>query len=272
MSSYPNSDDETDVHYFFKMFTGTVQDQLKARLDSAQRSYEWCLRDKPWPEGMLLTLSLSGLPIFELPPIPEWVTKLDISDTRITELDCATLPPGLLVLEADRTRLVSIRNLHTLDDLRELSLDYSCWLERIEGPIPLSLRSLSLRSCISLTDLPSLGRAYIWWVNLQGCEKLRSLPGLPVNLATLQLDRSGIKELPFLPDSLRQITLQNGESGEVSASDVFTATLRESQRTALRKQRFDAIHEELMAAAWHPKRVEAWLTHGEDTLDMMMGC
>jgi hypothetical protein len=266
-----HSDDETDVHYFFKMLSGTVQDQVKARLEAARRAYEW-RRTAPFLDDGPVTLSFHSLPITELPPIPEWIAKLDISDTRITDLDCALLPPGLLVLEADQTRLGSIRNLHLLTDLRELSLDYACWLERIEGTIPLSLRSLSLRSCVSLTDLPPLGRSYIWWVNLQGCEKLRALPSLPVNLATLQLDRSGVKELPFLPDSLRQITLQNGESGEYNTREAFADAVRKNQRTALRKERFDAIHEELMAAAWHPKRVEAWLTHGEDTLDMMMGC
>jgi hypothetical protein len=269
MSSH--SDDETDAHYFFKMFAGTTQDQVAARLAAARRAYEWRLT-APFLHDGPVTLSFTGLPITELPPIPEWVAKLNISETRISELDCTQLPKNLLVLEAERTRITIIRNLDHFAKLRELDLSYAVWLERIEGSIPMSLRSLTLRGCMSLTELPSLGRSYVWWINLQACEKLQSLPSLPVNLDTLQLDRSGIKELPFLPDSLRQITLQNGESGDVSASDVFTATLRESQRVALRKQRFNAILEDLMAAAWHPKRVEAWSLAGDHILDMMMGC
>ena len=269
--SYP--DDEVDIHDLFKMFRGTTQDQVKARLEAAQRSYEWCtLRDLPRQDDALVALSFSGLPITELPLIPEWVTKLDISDTRITELDCTSLPKGLLVLTATMTRIGSIRNLDYLTNLRELDLDHSVWLEQIEGQIPLSLRSLSLRNCMSLTQLPPLGRAHVWWINLQGCERLQDLPSLPVNLASLHLDRSGIKELPYLPDSLRQITLQNGESGTYTSREEFTKAVRDSQRAALRKARFEALHESLMAAAWHPKRVEAWLTQGEDVLDMMMGC
>jgi hypothetical protein len=32
------------------------------------------------------------------------------------------------------------------------------------------------------------------------------------------------------------------------------------------------MKEELIMAAWHPHRVEQWLTKGEDVLDMMIGC
>ena len=35
--------------------------------------------------------------------------------------------------------------------------------------------------------------------------------------------------------------------------------------------RFAVFHEELMAKAWHPRRVESWLAQGEHVLDMMMG-
>lgn len=39
----------------------------------------------------------------------------------------------------------------------------------------------------------------------------------------------------------------------------------------MNRLRFAIFHEELMAAAWHPRRVEAWLAQGEHVLDMMMG-
>jgi hypothetical protein len=84
---------------------------------------------------------------------------------------------------------------------------------------------------------------------------------LPESLQWLELDYSAAVTEGFVPE--RPDTVTNTE---------YAATVRAWWNACLRKERFDSFHEELMMAAWHPRRVEAWLLQGEDVLDNIMGC
>jgi hypothetical protein len=217
-------------------------------------------------------LSLNGLRIGPeiQEDLPEGLRLLDISDTDLNILDGAKLPKSLRCIDAHGTKLYTVRNLDQLPNLIELRLAFCPWLERIEGRFPPSLWSLTVRTCEYLTELPPLGKTRLAFLVASGCPALTTIPALPETTVSLCLRGSGVKTLPFLPDRCEDITLCDDPH---YAHYVGRAQkLRETQRATLRKQRFEAIHEELVAAMWHPKRVESWSLAGEEVLDMMMGC
>jgi|688.fasta_scaffold411799_2 hypothetical protein len=239
-----------------------LQAEVAYRIESA-------LRFSDPPHYRLVLSNLRNGPLTFMPEtIPEVITHLVLDDTNITELDGAKLPKGLVSLSAERAKLFEVRNLDRLVNLRDLNLTCCVWLDHIDGELPPHLWSLHLRQCLSLTRTPRLVHTRLQHLSVDMCEKLSKLPELPETLVSLIAQRSAIPTLPYLPDSLAVLHTDGVDARGTAA----LIPIRDQQRKALRKERFDAIHEELMMVAWHPKRVEAWLTHGEHTLDMMMGC
>ena len=82
---------------------------------------------------------------------------------------------------------------------------------------------------------------------------------IPDSLSILNIDGTPAVEDGFLPSRTEPFS-------------EYTVRVRTFWNACLRKEKFDAIHEELMMATWHPDRVSKWLEQGEDVLDMMMGC
>lgn len=238
--------------------------ELHLRLEAFRQA----VRDYPEPTGPR-GLGLYGVKMGDAFPacVPDGVRVLDLRETDVQVLDGATLPTSLTTIRAGLTRIHTVRNLDKLKNLIFLHLDWNASLETVEDPLPESLVGLNLRNCTSLTRLPPLGRTNLEFLTVSGCSSLTTLPSLPPTLAELNLERSSVSDVPLLPESVTHLILRGGAVID-SAIDSYH---REERLTAQRKQ-FRILHEELMMAAWHPRRVEAWLTQGEDVLDMMMGC
>ncbi len=237
--------------------------ELHLRLEAFRQA----VRNYPDPTGPR-GLGLYGVKMGDAFPacIPDGVRELDIRETDVRVLDGATLPTSITTIRAGLTRIHTVRNLDKLKNLEYLQLPWNSSLETIEGPLPDSLRGLNLAKCISLTRLPPLGRSKLEWLSVSGCSSLTTLPSLPPTLEELNLERSSVSDVPLLPESVTRLILRGG----AVIDSAIESYHREERLTAQRKQ-FRILHEELMASCWHPRRVEAWLTQGEDVLDMMMG-
>lgn len=118
-----------------------------------------------------------------------------------------------------------------------------------------------------LTSLPKLPRS------LRGlyCNNtpLTSLPELPSTLKRLFCNNTLLTTLPELPDlealscDNTRIALQREE--EESIRDYILRLRVWIEELAMKKrnqERCFAVKEELMAAAWHPNRIERWLDAG----------
>jgi hypothetical protein len=223
------------------------------------------------PTKTIHTLNLQYLPIdTELPAdLPEGITHLYIAGCKMPYLNGAKLPKSLVSITVNGTELSVVQNLDQLPNLKSLSLQYCNYLYTLTCPLPRSLDRLFLRGCRYLREIPPIARTSLRDLDVGECMYLTSLPALPPTLISLNLHYSDVKEVPFLPDSVQHLWVYDRG---IMCSETFLEITRLMQPINLHKERFPKIHEELMAATWHPKRVEAWLTHGEEVLDMMMGC
>lgn len=237
--------------------------ELHLRLEAFRQA----VRNYPDPTGPR-GLGLYGVKMGDAFPacIPDGVRELDIRETDVRVLDGATLPPSIVIIHSDLAQIHTVRNLDKLKHLKFLHLPWSASLETFEGPLPESLRELNLRNCVSLTQLPPLGRTKLEWLSVSGCSSLTTLPSLPPTLEELNLEGSSVSDVPLLPESVTRLILRGGAVIDTAIESYH----REERLTAQRRQ-FRILHEELMMATWRPDRVSKWLEAGEDVLDMMMG-
>jgi len=254
------------------MNTPQIAERVRERIEVASR----LLRTNPRERVHLL--SFEGISLAQIPDgLPEGITHLCLNGTDIRTLDGATLPKSLRVLEAVQTKLHSITNLDQLPVLQDANFAWSTYLDRFEGPLPKSLVSLTLRNSAYLHTLPPLGHTKLHYLTLTGCHALQRIPDLPSTVITLSLNATAVRSLPYLPDTLVFLepsdALRSPHPALRTPHHHAVYYRREQHDTfhALAKIRFDSLHEELMAVAWHPDRVSKWLDHGEDVLDMMMG-
>jgi hypothetical protein len=228
---------------------------------------------------MYLNLEHLGLTSLVYGVLPDNVKELFIGNNPLLEIDCALLPKTLDSLDLENcTTLERILNLDQLPNLKTLTLNNTA-IHSLPK-LPESLTWFRIHHCGNLTALPSLARTNLRtlgmdWTNVQ-------LPQIPETLTSLSARWSKVGgELPYLPDGLVWLDMV----GSIAEREGFlperldTVNVAEYANTArkwwnacLRKEAFETIHEELMAAAWHPKRVEAWLLQGEHVLDNIMGC
>ena len=248
-----------------------IAERVRERIETATRH----LQSNPRERVQLLTFE--GIPLTQIPDnLPEGITILCLNGTDIRTLDGATLPKSLKTIEAVQTKLHSVVNLDQLPNLMDLNLAWSTWLDTL-GALPKSLVSLTTRNSAYLHTLPPLGHTKLHYLTLTGCHALQRIPDLPSTVITLSLNATAVRTLPYIPDTL--VFLDPSDALRMPTPAVRTpqqhaAYYRRDQHDAfhaLAKMRFDALHEELMAAAWHPDRVSKWLSHGEEVLDMMMG-
>ena len=180
-------------------------------------------------------LYISGLDITRLPVLPKYIKKLSCYHSSIQEFP--ELHEGLESLIVNDTYL------------------------KILPELPKSLKKLScafMRNKIKWPTLP------------EGLEHLRCDTD-PLND---ELDISDVEWtpdiLPLLPKSLNSLACdvyyKEGETMEA-----YIERIRDWQERPLSKQRTQErcriIKEDLMKAAWHPRRVKKWLEAG--TLDVM---
>lgn len=166
--------------------------------------------------------------------------ELVVDELNITSLP--DLPSGLQKLYCSRTRLTTLPEL------------------------PSRLQRLWCSNTITLTTLPDLpsGLQELYCNNTS----LTILPDLPSGLQILWCANTNITTLLDIPSSLRvfwcdNTTLIRGETESVETYNQRWRAWREEQAAKRRaKERCAIIKEELVAAAWAPKRVEKWLEVG----------
>jgi hypothetical protein len=103
------------------------------------------------------------------------------------------------------------------------------------------------------------------------------LPVLPPELKYLFCTNTRISVLPELPSTL--ITLEGDDSHLIiprlpdEPIPLYNARWEEWRAMSRMAARMKVLKEDIMAASWHPRRIEKILTlGGHDALDNWMGC
>lgn len=255
---------------------------MNLAMQLSDRVYEWSCRTVDH-----MPLRLTGLRLTEVPVdlIPRGARGLNLSNTEITNPDYpAEIPAHIRNLQHDRFQGTTLRGLH-LTDLHSLVLQDCPNLESLES-LPLTLKKLTVYRCPVFKRLPDVLPPGLEWLTVDDCPALTTLPPLPPTLTALLAMHSGVTRLPRLPDGIERVYIPHA-CFEARLLDFQWGTnklgwpilvpplpVRAEQAVSLTRTlaRTKYLKEELMMAAWHPKRVEAWLTQGEEVLDMMMGC
>lgn len=208
------------------------------------------------------------LNITNLPPLPDTLKELSIYHTPITSLP--TLPSTLEKLILIETLITELPLLPST--LKKLYINplHNLGITQLP-PLPPTLVYLSCITNYSLTELPplpsSLQKLYCGWT------QITELPPLPDSLLEFGCQNTLLTELPSLPSSLTwlncsdcpNLIIQRTEGESIQDYNKRWEEWREEQLSNTRCQsRCLAIKEELIAAAWHPDRVEQWL----EMLDM----
>jgi len=120
-------------------------------------------------------------------------------------------------------------------------------------------------------------------LQLENCRQLKALPRLPEGLRVLDIRGCrNLKTLPEIPDSVQEIWCGGCDSlrprwivEEASNFWDLPRWLRaeqEKERKLRIQKRARELRQEIVAAAYHPRRVEKWLEQcGFDFLDVMLG-
>ncbi len=193
-------------------------------------------------EDILLgELNVSNLNITSLPELPSRIVHLFCGNTNITRLP--ELPSELLSLSCSHTNITSLPELPS--DLRVLDC-----------------------SNTSITSLPELPSRLVQL--FCGNTNITSLPELPSTLEGLYCDITHLTSLPELPSSLIALYCNNCDlilkREENESIQDYIQRLRVWVEDIISKKRIqercEVVKEGLMAAAWHPTRVEQWLSAG----------
>lgn len=181
-------------------------------------------------------------------------TELNINSLRITSLP--DLPSDITVLDCSNTDITSIPDHPNLIELY-------CWGTKITRiPYAPNLRVLYCTNT-DITVIPSLPHLVRLMCDNTLITVLPDLPNLQLLLCSCLLmdDYAGCH---IQGDNERYIHIQSYIQQTQNKKE-----LRESRLRSIKRYRL--IKEDLMAAAWHPSRVESWLNHGEAVFNMMTG-
>ena len=235
------------------------------------------------PPGIKELICFDMVNLIELPPLPATLTYLDCANNRLhglpalpprlQYLDCSanciegelpTLPHTLQYLDCSRNVIAALPRLPprlrrlvcAVNNLRELP------------PLPAALRQLNF-SANPIERYPYVydpsmyillsvhGRYY----KVLGTEKA-VLDGVKVFPPALE---SEIKEFQLAAEAINYDESLRRRAGDDDEFDLYTTSHNESLDLVLEVQRqvdthafLRVIKEELIAATWHPRRVEAW--------------
>ena len=180
-------------------------------------------------------------------------TELNINSLRITSLP--DLPSDITVLDCSNTDITSIPDLPNLTELY-------CWGTKITRiPYAPNLRVLYCTNT-DITVIPSLPHLVRLMCDNTLITVLPDLPNLQLLLCSRCLLMDDYAGCHIQGDNERYIHIQSYIQQTQNKKE-----LRESRLRSIK--RYKAIKEDLMAAAWHPSRVESWLNHGEAVFNMM---
>ena len=214
-------------------------------------------------------LTISNLNITSLPELPSCITEIICNYTPLTSL--SNLPPGLERLSCAHTQITELPPLP--NHLRYLMCS-NTFIKSLSS-LPRGLQFL----CCSNTAISKLPQLPPYLTTLI-CDNtnIRELPSLPHRLQVLNCSSNRIQILPPLPSSLRILNCKDCplfiKQGRFESIEIYTKRWEpiheklESKNRCL--ERCSAVKEELMAAAWHPRRVERWINEcGIEVLDVM---
>jgi hypothetical protein len=210
------------------------------------------------------TLMLNGLNITSFPELPNKVKTVYCSCSQVSRFP--EFSYNLRHLFCFNTQLTEISEL-------PLKLQtFMCGSRFITSlpPLPDTLVALYVTAPLkSLPELPN-GLKTLKCVNT----KLSTLPTLPDSLQCLNCTNSQITELPELPAGLVELICYNvplilKRRDNESIAD-YNLRWREWKKQRAEEQaskqriqeRHKLLKEEIVAAAWHPRRVERWLDQG----------
>ncbi len=188
--------------------------------------------------------------------------RLCVRSTNSTSL--SNIPPYIQYIECNNTQIRTIQSLPK--GLLSLICSYTPITELPE--LPDSLTSLICHDT-QLTALPKLPpkltRLHCYNTPLQ------ELPELPPTLEVLIAYNTYLTELPELPTSLVFLDCNSDslilKRGQLETETEYNRRWRDlRERNASKKriqERCSILKEELIAAAWHPRRVERWVEAGE---------
>jgi hypothetical protein len=127
--------------------------------------------------------------------------------------------------------------------------------------LPKTLEVLQLANCLELTELPPLPEG-LRVLDIRGCKKLKKLPDIPDSVQEIWY--AGCK-------SLQPHGLWDGAENYWDAPKWIRAEQEKERKVRIQK-RTRSLRQEIVAAAYHPRRVEKWLKQcGFDFLDVMLG-
>jgi hypothetical protein len=186
------------------------------------------------------TIDLKNMNLYELPELPSYITKLNISGNFLTKLD--NLPANLKILDASNNRIENItlpnkismvnltyNNLTSINiprSVKQISLAYNCFEEMPEFPEMVWHVDISHNKIKTISHLPDSMKGIAFssnqvekidkiplFMEVLYCDnnKLTSLPELPGCLTQLNCSGNDIKELPELPGHLIVLDCEENE-------------------------------------------------------------
>lgn len=127
--------------------------------------------------------------------------------------------------------------------------------------LPKTLEILQVQNCTELTELPSLPEG-LRVLDIRGCKRLKTLPEIPESVEEIWC--AGCS-------SLRPRYIVEESWSYWSIAEWIRHDHEEERKKRIQK-RTRSLRQEIVAAAYHPRRVERWLEQrGWDILEEMMG-
>lgn len=205
------------------------------------------LTEIDWLPPKLVSLNVNQVPLERIIcALPETLVTLNLVDTPIAELP--VLPAGLKHLFLGATKVRVLPRLPPT--LHYLSIQNNHCIQELPEHLPQTLHTLDIKKT-----------------------KISRIPPLPLNLQRLNAEGTPLEMVPVgFERMVPPYSLKLGEYryAEIAMCDnlphqgIFEDTVSWWARLIRERARqlMAPLKEELMAAAWHPRRVERWLEAG----------
>lgn len=215
--------------------------------------------------------------------VPDHVTHLDVSLNTFDERYAVYFPNHVKWLNLSHTNygdwfmvlpkdLESLMFRDTNETMYKLPkglkfLDMTRSPQRFVPELPETLEVLILRDCYNLEGLPDRLPASLRVLDVRNCRKLTKLPtDVPEGLTEVWADGC---------EAVDDWLWENGYKwgvGSYWATAKFLRQMHERIAQERAQTRCRTLRQELIAAAYHPRRVERWLeARGWDILEEMLG-
>lgn len=209
--------------------------------------------------------------------LPKHITHLDLTWNTFDERYRVVVPDHIKWLNVSHTNYYHGVGFHVPDTLETLIHRGGYYPCIYNLPPALKILDLSGQRITWVPKLPQTLEVLI----LANCHDLEELPELPPKLRVLDIQNCRkIKTLPDFPDSLQELwaggchKLPDGIGASFSWWDLprWIRIKQKEESRARQQKRCRDLRQEIVAAAYHPRRVERWLEQrGWGILDEMLG-